>query len=169
MSYRINLTCIVILGCIPMLTSCQENREPRLILEKAIEAHGGKESITKPRRGVIKSIDKQTGYSDKEVTVETFDLPKQWKRVSDLTFKKKRTITTLLMIEGKLWVWDGQAEPREKHDGGAVTPFIVSISTLLNLTGDGVMLTPLNEVNVNDMPAVGFRRLEGWHSGLLFR
>jgi hypothetical protein len=162
MIHRINLAGVLLLGSAALI-SCQESPEPRSILTKAIAAHGGEKNIAKPRRGVLKGIQSKNSYSDEMTLVDTFDLPKQWKKVGDVKFKGQRTITTLLAVDGKFWSWKEGAEPQARQDDGGVKPYIGNLSTLINLVGDGVKLSPLKEIKINDMPAVGFRA--SWDGG----
>jgi hypothetical protein len=162
MIHRIILAGVLLFGS-AALVSCQGNPEPASILTKAIAAHGGEKSITKHRIAVLSGKLNKNRSSDETTVVETIDLPMRWKRVTDVKSNGQRTITNLLMVEGKFWEWKESAEPREKQGDSAVKPYFETLHTVLNLAGDGVKLSPLDGIKVNDSPAVGFRA--AWDGG----
>jgi len=132
-----------------------QSPEPRSILEKAIEAHGGAENIGKPRMGILKGISKGDGPEISQE--ETFDLPKRWKRVTSATLDGKRRVSFDLMVDGKLWQWDDGIEPQETPNTANAQPYFAIVSLLLHLTKEKVKLTRLQKTKVNGDSAAGFR------------
>jgi uncharacterized protein (TIGR03067 family) len=122
-----------------------DSSDPRAILRKAIEAHGGEKNILKPRMGYLKGIDK-TGKASFE---ETFDLPKQSKRVTVLSLNGKREISFLLKTEGKFWAWQEGGEAREPENSDMMaTSYFGLLVKVVELTDDKVKLSPLKPINV---------------------
>lgn len=129
--------------------------DPRAILDKAIEAHGGAANINKRRMGMLKG--KTIGTDSEFTQEETFDLPKRWKRITASAFEGKRRVSTDVMIDGKLWRWEERTEAREIKNDGSIQPYFAALSVLLDLKQKKAKLSELKKVKVKGDSAVGFR------------
>jgi hypothetical protein len=147
---------------LPMFASCQNAPEPRILLKKAIAAHGGEKNITKPRVGMLKGTNNKKG--DLEITQEeVFDLPKQWKRVTTGAFEGQRRTSFDLMIEGKFWEWENGEQARQTENQRGAQPYFAVATVLLDLTGEKVKLSLLEKKKFNDRSAFGLRA--AWDGG----
>src|ERR1700736_3583230 len=106
-----------------------QSPEPRSILEKAIEAHGGAKNIGKSRMGTLKG---KTQGGDEMTMEETFDLPKRWKRVTSGIINGKRRVAFTLMIEGNLWQWDEGMKPQQTPNLENAQAYFTGVSVLLD-------------------------------------
>lgn len=148
-------------GCLvcTVLVSCQELPEPALILQKAIEAHGGEENIKKPRKGILKGADNVHAEMTQE---EFFDLPDRWKRTTSAVIKEKRRAAFLLVVDDKCWKWEAGGAPKETENEGNETeakPHLAVLTLLLEL--QDVKLSPIKGVTVDSQLTVGFRAEKG--------
>jgi len=136
-----------------MLHSCKSAPDARSVVEKAIAAHGGKDALAKPRMGMLKGA-----TSDGEIiTEEVFDLPTQWKRTISGTIRGKKKTAHVLMRKGQVWLWDQGAEVQEADSEREFGPYIGIVRSLLELQKEGVKLSALREVMIQDRAAVGVR------------
>ena len=132
-------------------------REPKAILAKAIQAHGGKKNILKPRKAHLKGID-QVDPKNTATYEDWFDLPSLWKRVLvDFPGGKKHTLF-VLKTDGKLWQWKEGGEVREPDDADRVVPpYFGVIAKIVELTDKKYKLSPIKDVEVSGKTAVGLR------------
>ena len=132
-----------------------QSPEPRSILEKAIEAHGGAKNIGKNRMGTIKG--KTEGKGIEITQEETFDLPKRWKRITSATLDGKRRVSFDVMIGAKHWQWDEGEKPQEVQNRANAQAYFSSLSVLLDLAQEKVKLSRLQKTKVNGESAAGLR------------
>lgn len=153
--YFMIVTCVSVAGIAAWLSvSNGQSPEPRSILERAIEAHGGARNISKPRIGTLKG--KSEGEGPEITQEETFDLPKRWKRITSATVDGKQRVAFTLMVDGKLWQWDDGMAPQESPNLMNAQPYFACVSGLLDLTPATVKLSPVRKTKVNGESAVGF-------------
>jgi hypothetical protein len=146
---------VVCLAC-PILVSCRAAAEPRALLEKAIEAHGGEENLKKARKGILKGIDKGTGDGTMAITQEEFfDLPKRWKRSTSGVINDKRRTSFLLAVDGRFWQWEEGDAAKETKNEAEAKPHLALLETLLELRD--TKLSAIKGVDVQGRATAAFR------------
>jgi hypothetical protein len=158
------------LRCLPVLVlvcfgltwvaSCQDIPEPRLILERAIVAHGGEMNLSKPRIGVLKGA---STIDESEITQEeSFDLPKRWKRTTSGAFLDgTKRVSFDLVVDANHWQWEPGSEVRQIKEQQIASPHIAVAMVLLRLKKEKATLSALKEIKIDDRRAIGFRATWG--------
>jgi hypothetical protein len=135
---------------------------PRAIIEKAIEAHGGKERLSQIRADRVKV--KGVLYDNKRgtpFTAETLvQLPAQFKNVVEMTTDRKYTIVQVLNGDKAYVTINGKPEPVEEAaltDMRETLQLDRAVRLVPLLTDKTFDLASVDEIKVNDRPAVGVK------------
>jgi hypothetical protein len=151
---------LVVGGVFWLAESLGQSPEPRSVLLRAIEAHGGEKAILKPRMGMLKGSTQEKGFDSR--VEETFDLPFRWKRTSTGTYNGKKRVVHHWMIDDTIWRWEPGGEKQPVPSDKSASAFD-KLKLLLNLNRESVALAPLKRIKVNGRSAVGFRA--AWDGG----
>jgi hypothetical protein len=153
-----------------MATQASADEETQALIEKAINAHGGREKLSKERTTQSKTkgtIELMGGLAfTQEITLQ---LPKQLKEVMDLEVGgMKITVTTALNGE-KAWI-TANGKDIEVSDKimGALTEGVygVEVMSMVKLKDKKYELSLLGEVKVKDKKAVGVKVASKGHKDI---
>jgi hypothetical protein len=135
---------------------------PRAIIEKAIEAHGGKERLVRIRADRVKL--KGVLFDNKRGTpfvAETIvQLPAQFKNVVEMTTDRKYTVVQILNGDKAYVTINGQPQPVEEAaltDMRETLQLDRAVRLVPLLTDKTFDLASVEEIKVNDRPAVGVK------------
>jgi hypothetical protein len=100
-------TTLVVVASALSFAQLRADEEPKMILEKAIHAHGGQEKLALTLKGRIKAKAKGTSPPNLGFSVtweETFELPSKYKRLIDGEFNDKPFSLEYSVINGNGWI-----------------------------------------------------------------
>jgi hypothetical protein len=134
----------------------------RLIVEKAIQAHGGEANISKLRTMRIKvegTTDLVPGQPNLPLTVEdTWQMPDRYKTSSMFQLQGQKLTQTQVIVGDKGWIQsNGQTQdlPREAVAEMKEQKYAEDLDRLGFLKEKNIELSVLDEIKVDGKPAVG--------------
>ena len=134
----------------------------RAIVEKAIRAQGGESKLAKLKTMRIKvegRTDLVPGQPNLPFTIEdTWQMPNQYKTSSTLEVQGRRFTQTQVIIGDKGWIQsDGQAQdlPKEAVTEIREQKYAEDLDRFAFLKEKGIEISVLDEIKVDEMPAVG--------------
>jgi hypothetical protein len=134
----------------------------RVIVEKAIQAQGGKAKVAKLRRMRIKAegaTDLVPDQPNVPFTIEdTWQMPNQYKTESSLQLMGKKFTQTQVIDGDKGWIQaDGQVQemPNDALAEMKEQKYAEDLDRLRFLDDKGIELSLLDEIKVGKQPAVG--------------
>jgi hypothetical protein len=148
---------ILALILILVATGCSsQSPSPPEILDKAIEAHGGRDNLVKPRLVFLKSVQKH----DKGVVsvVEFIDYPEKYKRVGDGTHPNGvKGVQTLVCKNGVLYARnpDGTTMEQDADLGETLGNSLGYLISLVQIKDSARPLTLLPESKIQGEAAYG--------------
>ncbi len=145
--------------------------EPRAVIEKAIQAAGGRENLApiKATRATLKGIIHESDILERAVvTAEVVSqLPRQFKLIGHITGNGVVVVTTQILNGDKAWIqandMNDPANARELEDMKQ-SAYVDYVATLLPLLEDkAYTLTALPDAAVQGRPAVGVKVVSKGH------
>lgn len=151
--------------------------DPRAVIDKAIDAHGGAFELARCKTGVLQGVRYVYQPVPRKLIFEvTFDHPRRLKH--KMRVEKNDTFNwaaAFVVIDGEYWGWEKVRDEIKPYEGDTGYPGVTEFFRLLELRGEEFQLLLLPEQQIHGRPAVGvkvlkesewiehyFDRAEGW-------
>jgi hypothetical protein len=137
------------------------------ILDRAIAAHGGPNSVARANVGRVKMKGIEgippAAFTIDVIKEETFHLPgrvRRWEqRVSHLTGQEEKRVAVLKDAKYRQRLNKGEVRVRPATEADEKDLLVIPLRMLLHLREQGAQLTMLEDVEVEGKPAAGIRLL----------
>ncbi|MDB5308050.1 MAG: hypothetical protein JWO38_2252 [Gemmataceae bacterium] len=156
------LAAVVLVTIAPGLRAADD--EPKVIVVKAVKAHGGEESLAKHQAAQVRNKGKLTlaGVGEVDFTQEVaYMLPDKFKDILELTIGGQKVNVVTLVNGDKISIEaNGKAVEANDQIKAALkdAQYMLKVARLVTLVRDkGYELASVGETKVGDNPAVGVR------------
>lgn len=135
----------------------------RQVLDKAIEAHGGRKRIQQAQIGRMKRMGKvHLPFGTMNVsTEEYFDYPRRLRKIGIDEFAGQKNTTLLIINEQEAWMKRNDSPTQEMQSlEVANVSYISCIQNLIAYRDGGFSLTSIGESQIEGRPSIGIRAMK---------
>lgn len=150
-----------------LLAGAASAEEPRAILDRAIQAHGGAARLERTKKGHLKAKSEgtQSDVSFKVEIEEWFDLPNRYSRTIDAGSKDAPTHFEEVYIGKECWIRKGNGPAQLHQPLPVLQNWYAILALLLSLRDKNVQLKPLPDETKDGRTFAGFHALSPQGSG----
>jgi hypothetical protein len=157
-----SLRICIVLGCLVLTPAGGWADEPRAVLDRAIEAHGGEARLAKTKVGRLKAKVEEAGPgtgSRQATWEEVFDLPGRYRQTMEEVGRGEASLLEYVVVGRKGWQRQGQGAPQDFPvvEAPAEEHWNAFLLQLLRLRGKDVKLTALGEERRDGRALTGIR------------